>query len=457
MKNMEREALKALFIISAITLLTACAAKPAVRQESPVQASQPAVEPGPETSPEPTPEPTPERVPYDPMDLFSEEFCPCGADWSGNFTVFEASFDKSATEGKSRFVLSMTGSGDMFACVAYQADIAGLSEDEKNARINEYLEGGYCHIDGKDGRWVDIRRADPNDDRYAYVEADGQHGQNGAGCVIDISYFIEGMDDACVEKYMQLVRDNYSLDALAAVAEYMDVETDFAECGIYANQHKNEVKTSVVYDVPDVEAVRKKIAENLKSDWWEWNGNQETWIQYDDQTGNKLIFDAAGGAVTISQESKLYGPDSGEGSFTALGFTFNDAGTCGVYEEHEPFYNSVAVARPEWGTFSQEWNMEFNDSNVNGYSVVMWYYADEDRYEVQIDKDDISAKYTYFTKGALEWCYPDTDTVRQMFNAAFGTEGDDFYHAPYERFRQYVQERFRMSVEELYALPANQG
>ena len=30
-------------------------------------------------------------------------------------------------------------------------------------------------------------------------------------------------------------------------------------------------------------------------------------------------------------------------------------------------------------------------------------------------------------------------------------------HAPYERFRQYVQERFRMSVEELYALPANQG
>lgn len=78
-------------------------------------------------------------------------------------------------------------------------------------------------------------------------------------------------------------------------------------------------------------------------------------------------------------------------------------------------------------------------------------------YEVQIDKDDISAKYTYFTKGALEWCYPDTETVRQMFNAAFGTEGDDFYHAPYERFRQYVQERFRMSVEELYALPANQG
>ena len=45
------------------------------------------------------------REPYKPMDIFSEEFCPCGSDWSGNYTVFEAYFDKSATEGKSRFIL----------------------------------------------------------------------------------------------------------------------------------------------------------------------------------------------------------------------------------------------------------------------------------------------------------------------------------------------------------------
>jgi hypothetical protein len=443
MKDKCKRVLAVLLIVAVVTSLTACAKKSAVPQESQTQASQPVSEP------------SPERATYAPMNIFSDEFSPCGADWPENCTVFEASFDKSATEGKSRFILSMTGSGDMFACVAYQADIAGLSEDEKNARINEYLKDGYCHIDGKDGRWVDIKRADPNDDRYEYVEADGSHGQDGAGCVIDISCFIDGIDDSYVEKYMQLVRDNYSLDALAAVAEHMDVKTDFSECGIYVNLYKNVVKTSVVYHVSDVEAVRKSIAENLQSDWWEWNGNQETWIQYDDIIGNKLIFDTAGGAVTVSQESKLYGPDSGEGSFSALGFTFNDAGTCGVYEEHEPFYSSVAVARPEWGEYSEDWNMSFNDSNVNGYGVVMWYYADEDRYEIQIEKDNVISKYTYFTKGALEWCYPDTDTVRQIFNAAFGTEGDEFYHAPYERFQQYAQERFRMSVEELYALPAN--
>ena len=40
-----------------------------------------------------------------------------------------------------------------------------------------------------------------------------------------------------------------------------------------------------------------------------------------------------------------------------------------------------------------------------------------------------------------------------MFNDAFGTEGDDFYEKPIAYFEQLVQERFNMSIEELYALP----
>lgn len=393
-----------------------------------------------------------EDMTYAPMDLFGEAFNPFGMDWSGDYTVFEASFEKGGPkwEGEGLFSLSMAVSGNMFACVAYQADIAGLSEDERNARVNEYLEAGYCHIDGTDGRWVDISRADPNDDRYEYVEADGQHGQTGAGCVVRMTLIV---DEADVERYTQLIRDNYSMEALTAVTDYMDVATDFSECGIYVGLYKNEVKTTVTYYVPDTEAIRKNIAANVKSDWWEWNGNQEGWIQYDDIIGNKLIIDTDAGAITVSQEGKLFGSGSSEGNYGALGFSFDDAGTCGVYEEHEPFYSSVAVARPEWGDFSEAWNMEFNDSNVNGYGVTMWYYADEDRYEVQADRDGDSCKYTYFKQGELDWCYPDADTVRQMFNAAFGTDGDGFYQAPYENFERYTQERFKMGVDELYQLP----
>jgi hypothetical protein len=40
-----------------------------------------------------------------------------------------------------------------------------------------------------------------------------------------------------------------------------------------------------------------------------------------------------------------------------------------------------------------------------------------------------------------------------MFNGAFGTQGDDFYHKPLAYFELFVQERFGMSVNDLYALP----
>jgi hypothetical protein len=295
----------------------------------------------------------------------------------------------------------------MFGCVVYQADVAGLSEDEKNERINEYLEGGYCHIDGTDGRWVDIKQADPNDDRYEYVEADGQHGQNGAGCVIDITFFI---DEADIEKYTQLVRDNYSADALDPIAGYFDKNADYTECGISVNVYKDEARTYAVYYLPDVNAVMQEMQANGDAGWWEWNGMTQTAFEHNG-VESKLTFDTEGGAITVEQlQTELSAPPVAEGSLAAMGFGFDDAGTCGVYEQRDPHYISVAIARPEWGEHPDGWNIEFMDTNIKGYSIIMWYYADEDRYEIQIDKDNASSKYTYFTKGALEWCYPDTDS-----------------------------------------------
>jgi len=441
-----------LFIIVLFLTLAACGAPTSEPEGSTEPTTTPSATPEATTPSETETPSTPEPEPYTPMDIFSDEFNPFGANWSGFFTVFEASFEKGSAilDGKARFVLSMTGSDDMFACVAYQADIAGLSDDEKNERINEYLEDGFCQFVGTDGRMVGIRQATLDDGRYEYVTADGSHGQTGGGCAIDIAYYI---DEADVEKYTLLVRDSYNLDALSPFADYFSIETDFNECSINVNLYTNTVRTNVVFYVPDIEETRQSIAANFESDWWEFSGNIETYIPYDDTVGNKLIFNTDASAITVVQERKAFGAASSEGNYSALGFGFDEAGVCGVYEEHEPFYSSVAVAKPEWGEFANDWNMEFNDSNVNGYSVVMWYYANDNRYEIQIDRDNASSKYSYFPEGELDFCYPDTDTVRQMFNAAFGTEGDSFYHAPFEHFEQYVQERFRLSVDELYALP----
>ena len=451
-----KRTISALLAALLICMLAACSNQPVEPSElpvSPTAASDPALTPDNSTPPESTSEPTPEREPYSAMDIFGDEFNPCGMDWP--CTVFAASFNKGSDkfEGKSRFVLSMTGEGNMYACVAYQADIAGLGldEDGKLALLNEYLENdGFCEFERADGRIVTIRQADPNDDRYEYVEADGSHGASDGGCVIDITLYV---DEADAVKYTQLVQDNYDLNALSPIADYFDTATDFSECGISVNLHKDEAKTFVVYYVPDAETIRQNIAENVESDWWEWNGMTQTAFMYDG-VDSKLTFDTEGGAINVEQmNTQLNAALGSELSLTKLGFSFDDAGICGVYEEREPFYSSVAVTRPEWGDFANDWNMEFNDSNVNGYSVVMWYYADEGSYEIQIDRDNASSKYTYFTKGELDFCYPDTDTVRQMFNAAFGTEGDSFYQAPFEHFKQYVQERFMLSVDELYAAP----
>ncbi len=437
-----------MLIFALVACLAACAGQPVASSE----VSQPPQEPdAPAATPEPAPEPEPEK--HVPMDILDDEFNPFGMEWP--CTVFAASFDKGSAkwEGKARYVLSMTGSG-IYACIAYHADVAGLGLDNggKEELVEEYRSNGeFLEFTGADRRIVTIRKATPEDDRYEYVESDGNQGFTGAGCVIDITYFI---GDADIERYTRLVRDTYSLDALTAVAQYMDVETDFSECGIYVSLYKNEVKTTVAYYVPDVDAIRQSIAANVKSDWWEWNGNQETWIQYDESIGNKLTMDVAGGAITISQERKLFGPDSVEGSLSALGFNFDDAGTCGVYEQRDPHYISVAIARPEWGVFSEDWNIEFMDTDINGYSLRITYHANDGRYHVSVDKDGKSCAYdTYPEKDEIGWEYPDLDSVHRMFNDAFGTKEKELYFVPLEYFEQYVQERFRMSVDELYALP----
>ncbi len=433
--------LSVLLIVLLICTLTACS-------KQPVGSSEPS------STPQESLEPTPEREPYKPMDIFGEEFNPFGTD--SPFTVFEASFNRGSDkmEGKAQFVLSMTGSGNMFAVVAYQADVAGLGLDDsgKFELLDEYVANdGFLEFTGKDGRVVTIKRADSNDDRYEYVESDGSHGISGAGCVIELTYYVP---DADIAKYTQLVQDNYSVDALKPIADYFDTNTDFSECGINVNVHKDEARAYAVYDVTDVKTVQHSMQANGNAPWWEWNGMMQTSFM-NGGVESKLTFDTAGKAITVEQAKENFNTlPASEGSLTALGFGFDDAGTCGVFELREPHYISVAIARPEWGEFSEDWNIEFMDTDINGYSLRITYHAEDGRYHISVDKDGESCAYdTYPDKNQVGWEYPDLDTVHRMFNDALGTKEKELYSVPLERFEQFVQERFGMSVDELYAAP----
>lgn len=143
--------------------------------------------------------------------------------------------------------------------------------------------------------------------------------------------------------------------------------------------------------------------------------------------------------------------------YEQIGFTaYADSAVC-LYEQTEPHDMQIAIHRPEWGVSPNEWNIEFHDSNVNGYNLVMQYFAHEGKWHVYLEKDGAECWFDDYpatdTKG---WEYPDIETVHQMAGNAFGSKGKELYYRPLEYFEQWVQKRFGMGIDELYALPVGE-
>ncbi len=148
--------------------------------------------------------------------------------------------------------------------------------------------------------------------------------------------------------------------------------------------------------------------------------------------------------------------------YEKLGFVMLDyKGTC-LYEEQTPHTLNISIHRTEWdenvpAENRVDWSMELNDSDVNGYKLQILYYAAEGRYHVSIEKDGEEAAIdTCPAKGERGGEWPDLDTAHRLFNDAFGTKEKELYDKTPAYFEQIVQERFGMSIDELYALPAGE-
>lgn len=154
-------------------------------------------------------------------------------------------------------------------------------------------------------------------------------------------------------------------------------------------------------------------------------------------------------AAQPEQTTAIYAPP-----YEQLGFTADTANAACIYEQHEPHYMRIAIHRPEWGENPDGFNIMFHDADINGYNLVIMYFADDGRYNVRLDKDGVDCSYDYYTvPDQYGWEYPDIATVIQMFGDAFDTQGKETYLKALPYFEQVVQERFDMSIEELYALP----
>ncbi len=141
-----------------------------------------------------------------------------------------------------------------------------------------------------------------------------------------------------------------------------------------------------------------------------------------------------------------------------LGFFLDEANAVCVYEQHEPHDMHISIHRPEWGespdsSNADGANIEFYDHDVNGYNLLILYFADPGRYHIALFKGEEQCAFDSSATGEYGWEYPSQDTVKRMFNGAFGTQGEDFYEKPIAYFEQLLQERFGMSIAALYALP----
>jgi len=73
-----------------------------------------------------------------------------------------------------------------------------------------------------------------------------------------------------------------------------------------------------------------------------------------------------------------------------------------------------------------------------------------------LEKDGTEIKFDYYpATNKFEYNPQSIDPFRSALNEAFSTQGNDFLKMPMTIFKDNVQGRFGMSVEDLYALAKN--
>ena len=147
-----------------------------------------------------------------------------------------------------------------------------------------------------------------------------------------------------------------------------------------------------------------------------------------------------------------------QSTYEALGFAFLDFKGAYTYQENGM---EIFIHKPEWdkdiaAENRLDWSISFFDPNVKGYQMLIFYFADKDVYYITLEKDGAEARFDYYpATNKFEYDPQSIDPLRSAINEAFNMQGDDFMNVSMNIFKESIQQRFGMSIEELYALPAN--
>ena len=144
--------------------------------------------------------------------------------------------------------------------------------------------------------------------------------------------------------------------------------------------------------------------------------------------------------------------------YEKLGFAFLDFKGTYTYQENGMV---IDIHKPEWdkdvaAENKLDWSISFFDPNVKDYQMLILYFADFDGYYISLVKDGTEVRLGYYpATDKFEYDPQSIDPLRSALNEAFHTQNDDFMNVPMNIFKESIQERFGMSIEELFALPAN--
>ena len=139
--------------------------------------------------------------------------------------------------------------------------------------------------------------------------------------------------------------------------------------------------------------------------------------------------------------------------YVQLGFTTDVSRAICSFEKNDPHFIKISIHKPEWGENPDGWDMEFQDFDVNGYSLMMQYFEEEDKYHFTLDRNGKHCSFDgYPATDTYGWEYPDLETVHAMLGDAFKSTGKEMYYKPQELFKRTVNELFGMSVSELFEI-----
>ena len=384
----------------------------------------------------------------DELNVFSDVSFPEG------YTVYAAGFENNVNFGL--YELYLTAEGNPEDIVIYISNLLGLSTEESiRESIDAFHSNGSAtifgtQVEGGLNADCDIKATKENDYDYDYVP----------GCTLRLRSPITDSAD-----YEKIIEDNYNLNSLTEVADFFDLTPVTGQSQIYVRKSRNNAQIDAVYNtVDDVAEVMESMKAAMTYEYFDENIYVMNLLDYGDVV-NTIFFDLENNSISIFQGLG----DSGKNykdyktattKLTDLGFR-NYIEKDALCEFKDDAHNlNIVINIPQWGSRPDERDNScvqfFN--GINGYLLAIWYYPEEQKYVVQADKDDTSAKFQYYEKtGEISDEWAASGEPKEQFINMFGSSAqEDVYMESIELFQGYVKDTFGMNIDELYALAASE-